>query len=161
MMHPRPTLIILWRPLSKLHRPISSISASFFHQWVIFWTPYFGKRGSAGVECWVSLVASACGSPSHAGQPALGGRIHQPRQTIRPDETLSSPAPTLRCPRWNIIIVRVKNDPGATGALMELLPHRWSTNTRDLTLDILKKLFLETYQIQNLDSSWEFLQVDL
>ena len=67
---------------------------------------------------------AACGSPSYAGQLALGGRIHQPRQTIRPDETLSSTAPTLRYRRWNIIIVRVKNDRGATGALMELLPHR-------------------------------------
>ena len=67
---------------------------------------------------------AACGSPSYAGQLALGGRIHQPRQTIRPDETLSSTAPTLRYRCWNIIIVRVKNDRGATGALMELLPHR-------------------------------------
>ena len=68
-------------------------------------------------ECILGQLLAACGSPSYAGQPALGGRIHQqPRQTIRPDETLSSAAPTLRCPRWNIIIVRVKNDPGATGA---------------------------------------------
>ena len=86
-----------------------------------FCFPYFGREhilGQLVAACGSPSCGSpACGRPSYAGQPALGGRIHQqPRQTIRPDETLSSAAPTLRCPRWNIIIVRVKNDPGATGA---------------------------------------------
>ena len=101
--------------LSKLHLPISiSVEPD---QWVTFFaSPILADCILLG-QLVPSCGSPACGSSSYAGQPALGGRIHQqPRQTIRPDETLSSAAPTLRCRRWNIIIVRVKNDPGATGA---------------------------------------------
>ena len=130
MMHP---LIILWSPLSKLHQPISSAAGDFLH-------PNFGRRG---VQGW--SIGSVGGINLWESIPCRPGR---PRGADTSAKTNDSSwwNIIIRCsytalPRWNIIIVRVKNDPGATGALMELLPHRWSTNTRGSTLDILDKLF--------------------
>ena len=75
-------------------------------------------------DFWVSL-GEFVGVPSYAGWPPLGVRIHQPAKTNDSSwwNIIIARSYTALPHRWNIIIVRVKNEPGATGALMELLPH--------------------------------------
>ena len=94
--------------------------------------PFF--RSYKAGDYWILIISlklllgqfgRVCGSPILCRLAALGVRIHQPAKTNDSSwwNIIIARSYTALPHRWNIIIVRVKNEPGATGALMELLPH--------------------------------------
>ena len=120
MMHP---VIIPHQPgWSKGIQNLSSVSSNRFF------------RSYKAGDYWILIISlklllgqfgRVCGSPILCRLAALGVRIHQPAKTNDSSwwNIIIARSYTALPHRWNIIIVRVKNEPGATGALMELLPH--------------------------------------